>query len=532
MRGEAQPERFRPPIPAAKMSVWERFRASFKAPKVSSGSDFQESLFGPAKADTEPVLSLTGDSISEAKESLLRSLEVGAVSEMEETAAVAAVNGVEEELVKVARVVIRRLTDAYLGFDGPGAQHRRAAALREHNDAVRRELEEAHAERRSAEAERTQFEVDRRRFEQEMAETRRQHEHQILAFEIKMEQERDAFKSEGAQSTEMHERMMDMAKGDMDQARLAFAEEVENWTKKRNAELTDIHRIRREMDADGARRASDLATFAASVTRSLSGLEYALAKQDEDTGETLDNDGWAEALVAATQRAETLSWSQMPEVHEMFRMAHDSMKAIAANVELKKQIQKRLDEPSPVVDTGLEFTLLKLRGLEGLDVARVNHAVALAKLRLAINMGSAPAIKAAYRTAAAEAGGAKEPFLQTAAEMMERCAATEVLLEALDNINNLENLRAATQAGERVLHNIEKWDLAHPAEPEAPAMDLMLVTQVLQATGVEFGRGVEGLTLGLQSTIKQSHAAIAALGSLERWKEVPEASLQVSFYCQ
>jgi hypothetical protein len=99
-------------------------------------------------------------------------------------------------------------------------------------------------------------------------------------------QEREAFKQEAAQSQEMHERMMDMAKGDMDQARLAFAEEVENWTKKRNAELTDIHRIRREMDADGAKRASDLATFAANVTRALSGLEYALAKQDEDTVRT------------------------------------------------------------------------------------------------------------------------------------------------------------------------------------------------------------------------------------------------------
>ena len=66
-------------------------------------------------------------------------------------------------------------------------------------------------------------------------------------------QEREAATQEAAQSQEMHERMMDMAKGDMDQARLAFAEEVENWTKKRNAELTDIHRIRREMDADGAK---------------------------------------------------------------------------------------------------------------------------------------------------------------------------------------------------------------------------------------------------------------------------------------
>ena len=71
----------------------------------------------------------------------------------------------------------------------------------------------------------------------------------------------------------------------------------------------------------------------------------------------------------------------------MFRMAHDRMKAITANVELKREIQKRLDEPSPVVDTGLEFILLKLRGLDGLDIGRVNHAVALAKLRLAINMG-------------------------------------------------------------------------------------------------------------------------------------------------
>jgi len=43
-------------------------------------------------------------------------------------------------------------------------------------------------------------------------------------------------------------------------------------------------------------------------------------------------------------------------------------------------------------------------------------------------------------TAVAASTG-KEPFLRTAAEMMERCAATEVLLEALDNINNLEVLR-------------------------------------------------------------------------------------------
>lgn len=81
-------------------------------------------------------------------------------------------------------------------------------------------------------------------------------------------------------------------------------------------------------------------------------------------------------------------------------------------------------------------------------------------------------------------------------------------------------MQAAAKAGERVLHNIEKWNAANPADPEAPAMDLMLVTQVLQATGLEFGRGVEGLTLGLQKTVKQANAAIQTLGSLEKWKEV------------
>ena len=55
---------------------------------------------------------------------------------------------------------------------------------------MRRELEEAHSERAAAEGERAQFEVDRQRFEEEMGETRRQHQNQILAFEIKMEQVR------------------------------------------------------------------------------------------------------------------------------------------------------------------------------------------------------------------------------------------------------------------------------------------------------------------------------------------------------
>lgn len=96
--------------------------SSFKAPKVVSGNDFQEQLFGPTpKENDKPILTITGDTVGEAKESLLRALEIGAVAEIEETAATATVNGVEEDLVKVARLVIRRLTDAYLGFDGPGA---------------------------------------------------------------------------------------------------------------------------------------------------------------------------------------------------------------------------------------------------------------------------------------------------------------------------------------------------------------------------------------------------------------------------
>lgn len=74
-----------------------------------------------------------------------------------------------------------------------------------------------------------------------------------------------------------------------------------------------------------------------------------------------------------------------------------------------------------------------------------------------------------------------------ATAVLERCAATEVLAEALDS-QDPANLMAAIRAGEVVLDNIDKADAARPSSKEKK-MDLLLITQVLQATGVEFGYG-------------------------------------------
>ena len=46
------------------------------------------------------------------------------------------------------------------------------------------------------------------------------------------------------------------------------------------------------MDGDAVKRASDAAMFAANMTRVLSGLEMALARQDEDNGSMLEEDAW------------------------------------------------------------------------------------------------------------------------------------------------------------------------------------------------------------------------------------------------
>ena len=37
-------------------------------------------------------------------------------------------------------MLVQRMTDAYLGFDGPGALHKKAAAQREHEETVRQRL--------------------------------------------------------------------------------------------------------------------------------------------------------------------------------------------------------------------------------------------------------------------------------------------------------------------------------------------------------------------------------------------------------
>lgn len=59
--------------------------------------------------------------LAQVESTLLRTLETGQVSEMEEATAHAAQFGLDRNLVKISRVLIQRLTDAYLGFDGPGA---------------------------------------------------------------------------------------------------------------------------------------------------------------------------------------------------------------------------------------------------------------------------------------------------------------------------------------------------------------------------------------------------------------------------
>ena len=58
--------------------------------------------------------------------------------------------------------------------------------------------------------------------------------------------------------------------------------------------------------------------------------------------------------------------------------------------------------------------------------------------------------------------------------------------------------QASITAGEVVVSNIERYDEMRPSSKEK-SMDLMLITQVLQATGYEFGYGEIPLKLNRSS---------------------------------
>ncbi|KAK3271062.1 hypothetical protein CYMTET_20568, partial [Cymbomonas tetramitiformis] len=404
------------------------------------------------------------------------------------------------------------------------ALRRKAAAVRAAEEERKRKREELDAEKSSLEEIRSALARDRVTFEEEMLNTRNQLHADREAFEQEMDQLRIAFAAEMEDKKAYHEMQMVEMQADLVKEKASHEEMVEAWTHKHGAEHGHLHRIKREMDDEAAKRASEAATFAASVTRCLTALEMALARKDEDTGSDLDEVGWRDALTSAMTRANELSWSKMPEVHEMHDLAERKLKIVNLNVEIAEQIKMRCQESDPVTETGLENTILKIRleNLDGIDAELINRSVALSKLRLGINMGNAMEIKRNYRAACGrEAGGGKEPFLLKAAEILEQCAATEVLAEALEK-REVNALSTALSAAEQVIRNIDPMLISKADKPMelTPGMDVMLVTQVLHATGMQFGFGVEGLVKGLKDVVKQGKAMMNCLLAMAKRKSV------------
>jgi hypothetical protein len=202
----------------------------------------------------------------------------------------------------------------------------------------------------------------------------------------------------------------------------------------------------------------------------------------------------------------------MPEVLEVHKMAAVKLNVIGADADLARAVDARLVELDPTVDTGLEMELVRVRGKEGVNAPLVDRAFSLAKLRLGINMGSAHEIKTSYKQAVGpDPALAQTPFLMAATKVMERIAATDVLADALMK-RDLALLTGAMKAAHVVLENLEREEALRP--PPSPSgksptpMDAILVSEILRATGVGFGRGVEGLTLGLRDVVKQGIAVV------------------------
>ncbi|KAK3275541.1 hypothetical protein CYMTET_16334 [Cymbomonas tetramitiformis] len=110
-----------------KGSIWAEGLRNLNIMKAAGTPE--EQLFGKPQGK---VLQLTAEPMSqiEAEGNLLKAMEVGQITDIESASDLGTQHQVDEKLVKAAQVMITRLTDAYLGFDGPGAALLRATGTR------------------------------------------------------------------------------------------------------------------------------------------------------------------------------------------------------------------------------------------------------------------------------------------------------------------------------------------------------------------------------------------------------------------
>lgn len=82
--------------------------------------------------------------VFKAEDILVRAMEMGKADELSLALEIASRHGVNEETIAGARLMSERLTNLYLGFDGPGA-YRNKLAQAEHDETARDQMRAEHA---------------------------------------------------------------------------------------------------------------------------------------------------------------------------------------------------------------------------------------------------------------------------------------------------------------------------------------------------------------------------------------------------
>lgn len=293
--------------------------------------------------------------VAKAEDLLLRTMEAGQANELNMAVEIASRHGVTKETVEGARLMAERLTNQYLGFDGPGA-YKNKLAQAEKDDVARQKQRAEHA---AAVKKFREREVQCLAREKELADKTALVEGEVLGLKTRLADEiLDAVAWKATLRAAFDEECVEQKKEVAD----AFAG------------LDDERR--RRFEADMRRKDED----AAMVKR----LSAALQGKRAD-GETAFEEPEKE-LAAAHADALAMAWSRSGPVSSMAMAVKMKADAMNSSRELEEATAKRMAEADPLRETGLGAVVAAAKRVGGTDPQAVAKADAALALEAAIKV--------------------------------------------------------------------------------------------------------------------------------------------------